>query len=97
MCDLNADGYLTLMDDDGETREDLKLPEDAELAESIKVWIGLLLFRFRSFFHLTLFSSTLLSPQKAFEEGGDGDIVVNVMSAMGQEQIVAVTVRRSGK
>lgn len=37
LCDISADGYLNLMNDEGETREDLKLPADAELAAEVKV------------------------------------------------------------
>ncbi|KAM6968576.1 eukaryotic translation initiation factor 5A-1-like [Tautogolabrus adspersus] len=28
VCDLDGDGFLTLMDDSGDTREDLKVPEN---------------------------------------------------------------------
>jgi len=36
LTDIDEDGYCTLMNDDGETREDLKLPENAELAKEIR-------------------------------------------------------------
>jgi len=36
LIDIDEDGYLSLMDDDGETRQDLKMPSDTTLAESIR-------------------------------------------------------------
>lgn len=36
LLDINSDGHLSLMDDENNTRDDLKLPEDAELAGQIK-------------------------------------------------------------
>ena len=36
MTDITDEGFLSLMDDAGEIREDLKLPEDADLAKEIE-------------------------------------------------------------
>ena len=36
LIDCDQDGFLTLMTSDGETREDLNLPEDEELANKIR-------------------------------------------------------------
>ena len=38
LCDINDEGYLTLMDDGGETREDIRMPSGehgAELAKQV--------------------------------------------------------------
>jgi translation initiation factor 5A len=60
--DVQEDGFLVLLNEDGTTKEDLKLPEtedDLELSIQIK----------------TMF-------------GQGTDILVSVMSAMGQEKVV---------
>ena len=36
LLDIGHDGRLSLMDDEGETREDLNMPEDEELASKLK-------------------------------------------------------------
>ena len=36
LIDISDDGFLTLMTEKGETRDDLRLPADAELAQKIK-------------------------------------------------------------
>ncbi len=33
LLDIDADGYCSLMDDDGNTRQDLKLPKEEEFAD----------------------------------------------------------------
>jgi translation initiation factor 5A len=58
VVDINEDGFLSLMDDDGTTREDLRLPE-GDLGKEI---------------------------QAKFEEGAE--IIVNVVAAMGIEQVL---------
>ena len=62
--DVAHDGYLCLLNDDGSTKEDLKLPEgidDLELSAQV---------------------------QAMFKEGKD--LLVSVISAMGQEKLVGV-------
>ncbi|CAH2066350.1 unnamed protein product [Thlaspi arvense] len=61
LIDISEDGFVSLLTDNGSTKDDLKLPTD----------------------------ETLLTQLKAgFDEGKD--IVVSVMSAMGEEQMCAL-------
>ncbi|CAH9119844.1 unnamed protein product [Cuscuta europaea] len=61
LIDISEDGFVSLLMDNGETKDDLKLPTDDALLAQIKV---------------------------GFEEGKE--LVVSVMSSMGEEQICAV-------
>jgi len=63
LIDIADDGFVTLMLDDGSTKEDLKLPTDEDSAE-------------------------LVAKIKA-EFGNDKDLIVGVISACGQEKLVA--------
>ena len=59
LLDIGEDGELSLMEDSGDTKDDVNLPPDETLAQEIK---------------------------DAFEEGTD--VLVNVVSACGQEQVM---------
>ena len=59
LLDIGDDGELSLMEDSGDTKDDVNLPPDETLAQEIK---------------------------DAFEEGTD--VLVNVVSACGQEQVM---------
>lgn len=61
LIDITSDGFVSLMADNADTREDLRLPE-GEIGDKIK---------------------------EEFEKGS-GSVLVTVMSAVGEEQIVAV-------
>uniref|UniRef100_A0A1J3J2I4 Eukaryotic translation initiation factor 5A n=2 Tax=Noccaea caerulescens TaxID=107243 RepID=A0A1J3J2I4_NOCCA len=61
LIDISEDGYVSLLTDNGSTKDDLKLPTDGDLLQQIK---------------------------SGFEDGKD--LVVSVMSAMGEEQINAL-------
>ncbi|CAA7045527.1 unnamed protein product [Microthlaspi erraticum] len=61
LIDISEDGYVSLLTDNGSTKDDLKLPTDEALLQQIK---------------------------SGFEDGKD--LVVSVMSAMGEEQINAL-------
>ncbi|CAH9131603.1 unnamed protein product [Cuscuta epithymum] len=58
LIDISEDGFVSLLDDKGNTKDDLRLPTDEALCAQIK---------------------------STFEAGKD--IIVSVMSAMGEEQI----------
>ncbi|XP_068651738.1 eukaryotic translation initiation factor 5A-1/2-like [Aristolochia californica] len=61
LIDISEDGFVSLLTENGNTKDDLRLPTDDSLLSQIK---------------------------SGFEEGKD--IVVTVMSAMGEEQICAL-------
>ncbi|CAA3007458.1 eukaryotic translation initiation factor 5A-2 [Olea europaea subsp. europaea] len=61
LIDISEDGFVSLLTENGNTKDDLKLPTDENLLSQIKA---------------------------GFEEGKD--LVVSVMSAMGEEQICAL-------
>ncbi|KAK2364193.1 eukaryotic translation initiation factor 5A-1 [Trifolium repens] len=61
LIDISEDGFVSLLTDNGSTKDDLKLPTDDSLLTQIK---------------------------DGFAEGKD--LVVSVMSAMGEEQICAL-------
>ncbi|KAL0801337.1 hypothetical protein Bca101_056513 [Brassica carinata] len=61
LIDISEDGFVSLLTDNGSTKDDLKLPTDEALLTQLK---------------------------SGFEEGKD--IVVSVMSAMGEEQMCAL-------
>lgn len=61
LIDITNDGFVALMAENADTREDLRLPE-GELGDKIR---------------------------EEFEKGA-GQVLVTVMSAVGEEQIVAV-------
>jgi translation elongation factor IF5A len=61
LIDISEDGYVSLLTDNGSTKDDLKLPNDDTLLQQIK---------------------------SGFDDGKD--LVVSVMSAMGEEQINAL-------
>jgi translation initiation factor 5A len=61
LIDISEDGFVSLLTDNGSTKDDLKLPTDEALLTQLK---------------------------NGFEEGKD--IVVSVMSAMGEEQMCAL-------
>ncbi|KAJ7527241.1 hypothetical protein O6H91_16G044000 [Diphasiastrum complanatum] len=61
LIDISEDGFVSLLTDSGETKDDLRLPTDDQLLTQIKAGFG---------------------------EGKD--LVVTVMSAMGEEQICAL-------
>ncbi|CAH8252248.1 unnamed protein product [Arabidopsis lyrata] len=61
LIDISEDGYVSLLTDNGSTKDDLKLPTDDTLLQQIK---------------------------SGFDDGKD--LVVSVMSAMGEEQINAL-------
>jgi len=66
LIDISEDGFVSLLMDSGNTKDDLRLPTDSQLPQQIK----------------------------GCYEGGK-DIIVTVMSAMGEEQICAV--KETGK
>jgi translation initiation factor 5A len=61
LCDISEDGFLSLLLENGDIRDDIKAPEDGSLATEIKT-------RF---------------------ENGD-DMLLTVLGAMGEEQVIAV-------
>ncbi|KAK6156610.1 hypothetical protein DH2020_010858 [Rehmannia glutinosa] len=61
LIDISEDGFVSLLTENGNTKDDLRLPTDESLLSQIK---------------------------GGFEEGKD--LVVSVMSAMGEEQICAL-------
>ncbi len=61
LIDISEDGFVSLLTESGDTKDDLRLPTDESLLKQIK---------------------------EGFEEGKD--LVVSVMSAMGEEQICAL-------
>lgn len=61
LIDISDDGFVTLMTDKGDTRDDLSLPKDTELANKIK--------------------------EEFAKE--DNTVVVTVISAVGEESIIA--------
>jgi translation elongation factor IF5A len=61
LIDVSDDGFVSLLTESGDTKDDLKLPTDVTLLEQLK---------------------------QGFAEGKD--LVVTVMSAMGEEQIAAL-------
>uniref|UniRef100_A0A0D6R6J9 Eukaryotic translation initiation factor 5A n=1 Tax=Araucaria cunninghamii TaxID=56994 RepID=A0A0D6R6J9_ARACU len=61
LIDISEDGFVSLLTDNGETKDDLRLPSDDQLLSTIK---------------------------DGFAEGKD--LILTVMSAMGEEQICAV-------
>ncbi|KAL1059674.1 hypothetical protein V6Z11_1Z017200 [Gossypium hirsutum] len=61
LIDISEDGFVSLLTDSGDTKDDLRLPTDENLLKQIK---------------------------DGFAEGKD--LVVSVMSAMGEEQICAL-------
>nr|AAX92693.1 eukaryotic translation initiation factor 5A 4 [Picea abies] len=61
LIDISEDGFVSLLTDSGDTKDDLRLPNDDQLVSQIK---------------------------DGFAEGKD--LIVTVMSAMGEEQISAL-------
>lgn len=61
LIDISEDGFVSLLTDSGDTKDDLRLPNDDQLVSQIK---------------------------DGFSEGKD--LIVTVMSAMGEEQICAL-------
>ena len=62
LVDITSDGFVSLMGDNGDMRDDLKLPADEELAAEIKT-------RF---------------------EAGEETLNLTILSACGQEAVIAV-------
>jgi len=69
LINIEDDGFVSLMDDNGNMKEDLKLPEDEWLKD-------------------------VTDKAKAIFEDGKKECIVTVVSAMGQEKLIAV---REGK
>ena len=69
LINIEDDGFVSLMDDNGNMKEDLKLPEDEWLKD-------------------------VTDKVKAIFEDGKKECIVTVVSAMGQEKLIAV---REGK
>ena len=69
LINIEDDGFASLMDDNGNMKEDLKLPEDEWLKD-------------------------VTDKVKAIFEEGKKECIVTVVSAMGQEKLIAV---REGK
>jgi translation initiation factor 5A len=64
LIDISEDGFLTLMDEEGNTREDIRLPEFPEnFGREIS---------------------------QTFENAGDKNYSVAVLSAMGKDQVTAI-------
>jgi translation initiation factor 5A len=64
--DISDDGFLSVMDDSGETREDLKLPE-GEVGEEIKTRFAAYVSSFSAVF-LSLSCSQLLVVKMMWED-----------------------------
>jgi len=60
LIDISEDGFVSLMNEKGDTRDDLRLPTDEELAKKIKE-----------------------------EFTKDNSVIITVLSAIGEEQIIA--------
>ncbi|KAJ0106314.1 hypothetical protein Patl1_18814 [Pistacia atlantica] len=97
LIDISEDGFVSLLTENGNTKDDLRLPTDDSLLSQVKLFIpvsmsGNIKFNFIyetadfllnfSYFHL------FLMIKEGFESGKD--LVVSVMSAMGEEQICAL-------
>jgi translation initiation factor 5A len=61
LLDISDDGFVSLMDDKGDTRDDLRVPGDEELAKKMREEL----------------------------EKGEGTIIITVLSAIGEEAIIA--------
>ncbi len=70
---IEDDGFCNLVDDEGETKDDLPLPTEPEFAEVSKLY-KVLMFK-------------MVKKLKADFEA-DKDLIVQVISAMGVEKIV---------
>ncbi|CAJ2639317.1 unnamed protein product [Trifolium pratense] len=77
LIDISEDGFVSLLTDNGNTKDDLKLPTDDSLLT--QVCRNLLFY---------LLGSRPAKIKDGFAEGKD--LVVSVMSAMGEEQINAL-------
>ncbi|XP_061346570.1 eukaryotic translation initiation factor 5A-2-like isoform X1 [Gastrolobium bilobum] len=75
LIDISEDGFVSLLTENGNTKDDLKLPTDESLLSQIfSNWVCII--------------DCSLQIKDGF---GDGkDLVVSVMSAMGEEQICAL-------
>jgi len=61
LLDISDDGFVSLMDDKGDTRDDLRVPGDEELAKKMREEL----------------------------DKGEGTIIITVLSAIGEEAIIA--------
>ncbi|XP_022666991.1 eukaryotic translation initiation factor 5A-1-like isoform X3 [Varroa jacobsoni] len=61
LIDISDDGFVSLMDDKGDIRDDLRVPADEELSRKMKEEL----------------------------EKGEGNVIITVLSAVGEEAIIA--------
>ncbi|KAK6151590.1 hypothetical protein DH2020_014225 [Rehmannia glutinosa] len=71
LIDISEDGFVSLLTENGNTKDDLRLPTDESLLSQCRTYV----------FHR-------IQIKDGFEQGKD--LVVSVMSAMGEEQICAL-------
>lgn len=61
LIDISDDGFVSLMDEKGDIRDDLRVPTDEELSKKMKEEL----------------------------EKGEGNVIITVLSAVGEEAIIA--------
>ncbi|KAK6136426.1 hypothetical protein DH2020_029847 [Rehmannia glutinosa] len=71
LIDISEDGFVSLLTENGNTKDDLRLPTDESLLSQVRIFL-----------------LRCMQIKGGFEEGKD--LVVSVMSAMGEEQICAL-------
>ncbi|PPR95274.1 hypothetical protein GOBAR_AA25397 [Gossypium barbadense] len=89
LIDISEDGFVSLLTESGDTKDDLRLPTDDNLLKQI--WqVVLCSVSCFSYFPCAMSSTarSILMIKEGFAEGKD--LVVSVMSAMGEEQICAL-------
>ncbi|MFQ6624344.1 hypothetical protein Gotur_004083 [Gossypium turneri] len=83
LIDISEDGFVSLLTDSGDTKDDLRLPTDESLLKQ---------FSFVSLHPLCGIAVVNITVRLQIKDGfAEGkDLVVSVMSAMGEEQICAL-------
>ncbi|OAY79558.1 Eukaryotic translation initiation factor 5A-2 [Ananas comosus] len=76
LIDISEDGFVSLLTENGNTKDDLRLPTDDSLLTQ------------QTNKRISLDVAILMQIKEGFAEGKD--LVVSVMSAMGEEQICAL-------
>ncbi|XP_029120836.1 eukaryotic translation initiation factor 5A-2 isoform X1 [Elaeis guineensis] len=88
LIDISEDGFVSLLTESGNTKDDLRLPTDENLLTQLIQDCGFGIQNMRIGPNLDLLYMKHAEIKDGFAEGKD--LVVSVMSAMGEEQICAL-------
>uniref|UniRef100_A0A8R7THR3 Translation initiation factor 5A C-terminal domain-containing protein n=1 Tax=Triticum urartu TaxID=4572 RepID=A0A8R7THR3_TRIUA len=98
LIDITDDGYVSLLTESGNTKDDLKLPTDDVLLGQVCALAVKTCYEAHHIYPLHSLDVSLLCEMQIKTGFADGkDLILSVMSAMGEEQICAVKEIGGGK